>query len=127
MKHLNKKTLIRGAGKGAPKPEPAILNPPKMGGFKSIASSSVAEILDLISDGPIKGLVDQNGTVLNSDIFKGIYLDNTPIQNTLISSSSESYGTLSVDEIVKSFSNFYITTDQKYKYYQGLQNANDFA
>ena len=69
MKHVNKKLLIRGAGKGAPKPEPAILNPPKLGGFKSTASYSVAEIIDLISDGPIDGLVDQNGALLEESIF----------------------------------------------------------
>jgi len=84
MRHVNKKQSIRGAGKkgGSPKPQPAILHPPKLGGFKSVASFSVAEIVDLISDGPIEGLVDQNGQLLGTDIFKGVYLDNTPIQNT---------------------------------------------
>jgi hypothetical protein len=82
MKHLNKKFIFRGAGKSKPKPKPAVLNPPKIGAFKVASSYSVAEIIDLISDGPIEGLVDQNGAVLKNDIFKGIYLDNTPIQNT---------------------------------------------
>ncbi len=83
MRHINKKTMVQGAFFGGkPKPKPAVLNPPKIGGFKQIASYSVAEIIDLISDGPIDGLVDQNGSLLTDDIFKGIYLDNTPIQNT---------------------------------------------
>ena len=86
MRHVNKKQSIRGAGgmgkKGGAKPQPAILQPPKLGGFKSVSSFSVAEIVDLISDGPIEGLVDQNGRLLSADVFKGIYLDNTPIQNT---------------------------------------------
>ncbi len=83
MKHIKKQKLIRGAGGGkAPKPQPAILQPPKLGAFETISSYSVAEIIDLISDGPIAGLVDQNGQLLKNNIFKGIYLDNTPIQNT---------------------------------------------
>ena len=86
MRHVNKKKSIRGAGKKAAKPQAAqaaILQPPKLGGFKAVSSFSVAEIVDLISDGPIEGLVDQNGRLLGRDIFKGIYLDNTPIQNTI--------------------------------------------
>ena len=75
MKHVNKKFLIRGAGKGAPKPKPAILQPPKLGGFKTVASFSVAEIIDLISDGPIEGLIDQNNQKLSKNIFKGVYLE----------------------------------------------------
>ena len=71
------------------------LNPPKLGGFKSVASYSVAEIIDLISDGPIEGLVDQNSETLSQDIFKGIYLDNTPIQNTESLNPAKSYGGLS--------------------------------
>ena len=82
MRHIDKKILFRGAGKSTPKPKPALLNPPSIGNFKIASSYSVAEIIDLVSDGPIEGLVDQNGKVLDKDIFKGIYLDNTPIQNT---------------------------------------------
>jgi len=108
MKHVNKKFLIRGAGKGAPKPKPAILNPPKLGGFKSVASYSVAEIIDLISDGPIEGLVDQNSETLTKDIFKGIYLDNTPIQNTESLNAADSYGSLSIANLTNAISSIYI-------------------
>ena len=114
MKHINKKLLVRGAGKGAPKPKPAILNPPKLGGFKSMASYSVAEIIDLISDGPIEGLVDQNSKKLKNDIFKGIYLDNTPIQNTLGINNSTPHGSFSIDASAKAISNIWIK-DGKFK------------
>jgi hypothetical protein len=109
MKHVNKKLLIRGAGKGAPKPKPAILNPPKLGGFKTVASYSVAEIIDLISDGPIEGLVDQNSQTLSKNIFKGIYLDNTPIQNTESLSPSKSYGGVSIADLTNEISSIWIS------------------
>lgn len=123
MKHVNKKLLVRGAGKGAPKPKPAILNPPKLGGFKSMASYSVAEIIDLISDGPIEGLVDQNSKKLSNDIFKGVYLDNTPIQNTLNINTSTSYGpSLSIDNSAKAISDIWIK-DGKFKSIQKEKRA----
>lgn len=112
MKHVNKKLLVRGAGKGAPKPQPAILNPPKLGGFKSISSYSVAEIIDLISDGPIDGLVDQNGALLEESIFKGIYLDNTPIQNTESLNPAKSYGSLSIANLTNAISSIYIENEK---------------
>jgi predicted phage tail protein len=112
MKHVNKKLLVRGAGKGAPKPKPAILNPPKLGGFKSVASYSVAEIIDLISDGPIDGLVDQNGAILEESIFKGIYLDNTPIQNTENLNPAKSYGSLSITNLTKAIAGIYIENEK---------------
>lgn len=112
MKHVNKKLLVRGAGKGAPKPKPAILNPPKLGGFKSVASYSVAEIIDLISDGPIEGLVDQNSETLSQDIFKGIYLDNTPIQNTESLNPAKSYGSLSIANLTNAISSIYIDNEK---------------
>jgi hypothetical protein len=83
MKHFSKKNLFRGAGGGKPKVEPAILRPPKVGKFQIANSYSIVEITDLISDGPIEGLVNQDGLALNqSDILQGIYLDNTPIEAT---------------------------------------------
>ena len=112
MKHVNKKLLVRGAGKGAPKPKPAILNPPKLGGFKSVASYSVAEIIDLISDGPIDGLVDQNGALLEDSIFKGIYLDNTPIQNTENLNPAKSYGNLSIANLTQAIGSIYIENEK---------------
>jgi hypothetical protein len=111
MRHINKKTLIMGAGKGAPKPKPAILKPPKIGGFKSMASYSVAEIIDLISDGPIDGLVDQNGKILEKDIFKGVYLNNTPIQNTE-NSNSTPIGALSISNLTSTISSIWIQNDR---------------
>ena len=108
MKHINKKLLIRGAGGGAPKPKPAILNPPKLGGFKSVSSYSVAEIIDLISDGPIEGLVDQNGQPLDDSIFKGIYLDNTPIQNTESLNLAKSYASVSIANLTNAISSIWM-------------------
>jgi small nuclear ribonucleoprotein (snRNP)-like protein len=123
MKHLNKKQSIRGAGgKKSPKPQPAILNPPKLGGFKSVSSFSVAEIVDLISDGPIEGLVDQNGRVLSDSIFKGVYLDNTPIQNTESLSDQTSYGSVSIAESLNAVARVWMESNGSFKTINGLQN-----
>jgi predicted phage tail protein len=85
MKHLLKKKSFQGGGKKPkiPDPKPSILRPPNLGKYKTLQSYSVAEIIDLISDGPIEGLVNQNGELLQSNnILQGIYLDNTPVEST---------------------------------------------
>lgn len=116
MKHLNKKHLFKGAGKSKPKPKPAVLNPPKIGAFKVASSYSVAEIIDLISDGPIDGLVDQNGKTLKNDIFKGIYLDNTPIQNTETLSNIEPIGSINISSPLSQVANIWVANG-KFKYF----------
>lgn len=83
MKHLLKKLNLVGAGGGGkPTVKPAELNPPQLGIHQMAGSFAHAEVLDLISDGPIKGLVDQDGNLVNSDVFKGIYLNDTVIKTT---------------------------------------------
>ncbi len=97
MKHLLKKNklTIRGAGGGsaggAPAPPgpvavqmyPAVLAPPLMGQTNYISSFSYAEIVDLISDGPIEGLINQdNKKVYGQDIFEGIFLNGVPVKET---------------------------------------------
>lgn len=130
MKHINKKLSIRGAGLfSKPKPKPAILHPPKLGGFKSLSSYNVAEIIDLISDGPIEGLVNQRGEPLNDgDIFKGIYLDNTPIQNTESpTANSIEYGSYNISSTVRLFTNLYILDNKlQTKKTIGSQSAASF-
>jgi len=128
MRHLNKKKSIKGAkkgGGGASKPQPAVLRPPKLGGFKSVSSFSVAEIVDLISDGPIEGLVDQNGQLLIDQIFKGVYLNNTPIQNTEQSggpASSAVYGSVSIAEKVNPIARVWMDANGNFKTIEGQQN-----
>jgi hypothetical protein len=84
MKHLFNKKILQGGGKSKPKPQPAVLRPPEIGNFQILNSYSVVEMIDLISDGPIEGLVNQNGQVLEDgqSILQGVYLDNTPVQVT---------------------------------------------
>jgi hypothetical protein len=103
MKHLLKKNslTIRGAGGGgggAPAPPgpvavqmyPAVLAPPLMGQTNYISSFSYAEIVDLISDGPIEGLVNQdNKKVYGQDIFEGIFLNGVPVKETSRINSEE--------------------------------------
>lgn len=109
MKHLLKKNkiTIRGAGGGsmpsggtsAPPPPPApvavqmypsVLAPPLMGQTNYISSFSYAEIVDLISDGPIEGLVNQdNKKVYGADIFEGIFLNGVPVKETSRINSEE--------------------------------------
>jgi hypothetical protein len=110
MKHLLKKiNLIVGGGRKKPKVEPATLEPPQIGNFNIGSSYSYVEVLDLISDGPIAGVVDQNGLVLPSErIFEGIYLDNTPVAVTSSSSNVASKETIASDEsILKDFVQFF--------------------
>ena len=97
MKHfLNKKNKIMGAGwlsKMFKKPEPpkplppdiivATLKPPKLGNVKVMASYDFLEVLELISDGPIEGLVNKNGATLSQlSLFQGVYLDGTAVLET---------------------------------------------
>jgi len=95
---LNKKRLmICGAGGGgggggsAPPPPPppvitqypGVLAPPQMGQLNTLASFSYAEMIDLLSDGPIDGLVNKFGRkVYDENIFEGIYFNDTPIKET---------------------------------------------
>ena len=85
MKHFLKKKWLQGAGwrskPRVPDPKPSILRAPNMAGYKILQSYSVMEIIDLISDGPIHGLVNKNGESLgNKSILQAIYLDNTPVE-----------------------------------------------
>ena len=64
MKHLLKKISLSGGKGKKPKAKPATLTPPQIGDMQMASSYSYAEVLDLISDGPIEGLVNQNGLVL---------------------------------------------------------------
>lgn len=83
MRHLLKKLSIAGAGKGGKKPKPPIYKPPVMGELQYGASFSYAETLDLISDGPIEGIVNANGkTVDGLEMLQGIYLDDTAVAVT---------------------------------------------
>jgi len=80
MKHLLKKLSFAGGKAKKPKPKPAQLKPPVLGTIQLAASYSYAELLDLVSDGPIAGLVNENGLLLSSkDILQGIYLDDTAV------------------------------------------------
>ena len=90
---LKKKLTIQGSGGGgkggqsAPPPDvtqyPAVLAPPQFSNLNTINSFSYAEIIDLISDGPIDGLINKNGKkVYDENIFEGIFLNDTPIKET---------------------------------------------
>jgi hypothetical protein len=88
MNHLSRKKRLYGAGK-KPDVKPAVLSPPKIGDFQFGSSFSYMEILDLISDGPIEGLVDPKGNLLNKeDASRGVYLDATPISISIKDSES---------------------------------------
>lgn len=89
MKHFLQKNInvIQGGGGkkggGGGSPPPAELQPPKLGKLQTLASYSYSEIIDLISDGPIEGLVNKNGQYIQGNrIFEGIYFDNTPVKKS---------------------------------------------
>ena len=80
MNHLLKKISFAGGKASKPKAQPAVLTPPIVGELKLAASYSYAEIVDLISDGPIEGVVNKNGLIANGlNMSQGIYLDDTSI------------------------------------------------
>ena len=83
MNHILKKKAIAGGGK-RPEQKPPVYKPPAMGDLQYGASYSYAETLDLVSDGPIEGLVNQNGIVVGEGLrmLQGIYLDDTPVAVT---------------------------------------------
>lgn len=84
MIHKKQKERIAGSIKGPPKPPPPPppkLRPPELGDYRSAASYSVAETVDLICDGPILGLVNKFGALLSpTQILQGIYLNDVPVQ-----------------------------------------------
>ena len=80
MSHILKKLSIAGGGRNRNQPKPPVYKPPILGQLQYGASHSFAETIDLISDGPIEGLVDQDGQLLKGiRILQGIYLDDTPV------------------------------------------------
>jgi len=83
MKHLLKKLSIAGGGKSKKKPKPPIYKPPAMGELQYGSSYSYAETLDLISDGPIEGIVNANGKIVDGlEMLQGIYFDDTAVAVT---------------------------------------------
>lgn len=77
-------TICGAGGGGKPPPAPIltqypnVLSPPQIGNLNTITSFSYAQMADLLSEGPIEGLVRPDGNKVNN-ILEGIYLDNKPI------------------------------------------------
>ena len=83
MKHFEIKNSIAGSKGGGSKPKPPVLKPPKIGDYSVAASFSYSESVDLISDGPIEGLVNSNGYVLDSSSYmQGINLNDVQVEVT---------------------------------------------
>jgi len=76
------KANTKGNSKG-PEIIPPVYLPPQLGGLQYGASHSYAETIDLITDGPIEGIVNQNGLLCDgTNILQGIYLNDTPVAVT---------------------------------------------
>ena len=76
------KTNTKQNSKG-PEILPPVYLPPQLGELQYGASHSYAETIDLLTDGPIEGIVNQNGLLCDGgNILQGIYLDGTPIAVT---------------------------------------------
>jgi len=82
-------SLIHGAGGGKKQdrpdpPPPATLLPPKLGKLRSLSSYSYSESIDMLGEGPIEGLVNQNGEIVDGyRIFESIYIDDVPVKKTI--------------------------------------------
>ena len=89
MNHFLKKNFstVGGAGGGGDKADPPPaprLNPPKLGGLSVLTSYSYSESVDALSEGPIGGIVNQNGQYVDGHrIFEGIYIDDVPVKKTI--------------------------------------------
>ena len=72
------KEVSRNRGGGGGGVSGPIYRPPKLGDMQYGASFSFLETLDLVSDGPIEGIVNQQGRLVNNDgeLLQGIYLDD---------------------------------------------------
>jgi len=82
-KNFSKVGGAGGGDKGDP-PQPPTLNPPKLGALSSLSSYSYSESVDALSEGPIEGVVNQNGQYLDGHrIFEGIYIDDVPIKKSI--------------------------------------------
>mgnify|MGYP004184438709 CR=1 FL=1 len=63
---------------------------------------SYAETLDLISDGPIEGIVNRHGRVVdNTEVLQGIYLNDTAVAVTPAQRPADAEGSLSESEVAK--------------------------
>ena len=127
MSHILKKIAIGGAGGKNKKPKPPIYKPPVMGELQYGASYSYAETLDLISDGPIEGLCNRYGEIVDgANLLQGIYLDDTPVavsselrrsSNTLPSSATRTLeiktATLTKGNGVRNFRKFFQAVNQQ--------------
>ena len=75
MKHLQKSNSFKGAK--------VTLYPPAIGPYRPISTYETNELIDLICDGPIEGLVNGRGSVLDEDSYlQGVFLNGVPVQNT---------------------------------------------
>ena len=89
MKHFEKKfgfagSSSGGSGGGSTPPKPPTLKPPYIGSYKVGASFQFSETVDLICDGPIEGLCNKYGRVLDTkDLLQGILLNNVPVQEPI--------------------------------------------
>ena len=85
MNHFIKKSIFAGGG-GEParqKIKAGTLRAPNLGNFDIAGSYSIVEVVDLLCDGPIHSIVnDEGANVTNDHLTQGIYLDNTPIEVT---------------------------------------------
>lgn len=80
MKILNPYRFYRGSSSGPKNDKVPSLTPPSPQDLKK--SISVAEIVDLLCEGPIYGLVDQFGKkIYGLDMLKGVYLNKVPVMN----------------------------------------------
>ena len=62
---------------------PNVLAPNQFGKLNSISSFSYAQLVDLLSDGPIEGLVNKFGEkVTDENIFEAIYLNDNAIKES---------------------------------------------
>ena len=85
MNHFTKKNTFAGGG-GEParqKIKAGTLRAPNLGNFDIAGSYSIIEVVDLLCDGPIHSIVnDEGANVTNDHLTQGIYLDNTPVEVT---------------------------------------------
>ena len=62
---------------------PNVLTPPQDGGLETIESYQYSEVVELLSDGPVYGLVNKNGAKVDGvNLFEGVYFNDSPVKET---------------------------------------------
>jgi hypothetical protein len=87
---------------------PNVIAPLSLGKMNNLTSFTFAEIIDLLSDGPIEGLVNKFGDKLSDEnLLEGVYFNEVPVKE----SSSTNKLSVPIDFLTKALKDFWNCND----------------